>query len=153
MNFPRRTFSSLSYLTPFLFVPLNTSAATGGAPQLPASPVSLGGMLQVALGLVLVLAAIAATAWLLKRFGPAQTGAGGAIKVLGGVAVGPRERLVLVEVGETWLVVGVAQGHVSAVHSMARPEQDFTMPEPAKAESGFPSWLKQAIQGRRGGQV
>jgi flagellar protein FliO/FliZ len=37
--------------------------------------------------------------------------------------VGPRERLVVVEVGDTWLLLGVASGGVSLVHSMARPPQ------------------------------
>ena len=62
-------------------------------------------MLQVLFALLVVLAAIAAIAWLFRRFPLGQNAMGGAVRVVGGVALGPRERLVLVEVGETWLLV------------------------------------------------
>lgn len=116
------------------------------------SLISFGGMLQVLLGLGLVLAAVAGTAWLLRRFSPGQIGAGGAVKIIGGVAVGPKERLVLVEVGETWLVLGVAPGQVNALHSLPRPEGGTFPAEAGSAgEHGFSSWLKQAMQGRKVG--
>ena len=55
-------------------------------------------------------------AWLLKRFARGSWSLpAGAIKVIGGVAVGQRERVVVVEVGGTWLVVGVAPGQVRAL--------------------------------------
>ena len=43
-------------------------------------------------------------------------------EVIGGSAVGQRERVVLVEVADTWLVIGVAPGHVTALHSMPKGE-------------------------------
>ena len=84
------------------------------------SPVSIGGVLQVLFGLAVVLATVAGAAWLLKRLAPGQISAGGAIKLIGGIAVGPKERVVVVEVGDTWLVVGVAPGQVTALHNMPR---------------------------------
>ena len=42
--------------------------------------------------------------------------------MIGGVALGPKERLVLVEIGETWLVLGVAPGQVNTLHTLAKPE-------------------------------
>ncbi len=117
---------------------------------LPVSPVSPGGMLQVLLGLVAVLAAIAATAWLLRRFVPGQSGAGGMLRVIGGVMVGPKERLVLVELGETWLLLGVASGHVSALHTMPKPQGQSVLGGPATREAGFAAWLRRAKQGRGG---
>jgi flagellar protein FliO/FliZ len=44
------------------------------------------------------------------------------VKVVGGVMLGPRERLVVVEVGETWLLLGVGGGQVSTLHTLSRPE-------------------------------
>jgi flagellar protein FliO/FliZ len=88
-------------------------------------------MLQVLFGLGLVLAAIAGTAWLLKKLAPGQVAGSGAVRVVGGVAVGPKERVVLVDVGETRLVLGVAPGHVSTLLEMPRPinERDIAGPE------------------------
>jgi flagellar protein FliO/FliZ len=138
----------------FLILPFSCNAALPAA-QAPASPpslISFGGMLQVLLGLGLVLAAVAGTAWLLRRFSPGQIGAGGAVKVIGGVAVGPKERLVLVEVGETWLVLGVAPGQVTALHNLPRPEGgSFLVEAKSPGEQRFSSWLKQAMQGRKVG--
>jgi flagellar protein FliO/FliZ len=105
-----------------------------------------GGMLQVILGLGLVLAAIAGCAWLLRRFGGLQAQGAGAIKVIGGSAVGQRERVVLVEVADTWLVIGVAPGQVTALHSM--PKGDITNESDADVRQGFPRWLRQVKEKR-----
>ena len=118
-------------------------------PALPTSPISLGGMLQMLFGLVVVLAAVGGTAWLLRRFASGQVGMGGAaIRVIGGAAVGPKERLVLVEVGQTWLVVGVAPGQVNSIHTMPKPEGMESVSAGGPAENGFSVWLKQAVQRR-----
>lgn len=116
------------------------------------TPVSWVGMLQVLLGLGLVLLAVVGSAWLLRRFSPGQVGAGGAIKVIGGVALGPKERLVLVEIGETWLVLGVAPGQVNTLHTLPKPEGGLISGDAhSTGEHSFSTWLKQAIQGRKVG--
>lgn len=81
-----------------------------------------GALFQGLLGLVMVLAALAVFFWFLRRFSPGQTGAQGAVKVVGGVMLGPRERLVVVEVGETWLLLGVGGGQVNTLHTLPKPE-------------------------------
>lgn len=139
-----------------LLVPLAAPAAeaqsgssAAAAASVPAA-LSFGGLFQVLFALLVVLAAIVGAAWLLKRFGPTQLGHGGAMKVLGGVAVGPRERLVLVEVGETWLIVGVAQGQVTAVHTMARPADAALQAMSGPAASPFAERLKQMLGSKQG---
>jgi flagellar protein FliO/FliZ len=142
----RLAFQALSFL------PIAASAAetqSGMASSAP-SALSFGGLFQVLFSLLIVLAAIAGTAWLLKRYGPSQVGGAGMMKVLGGVAVGPRERLVLVEVGETWLIVGVAQGQVNAVHSMARPADAPVPASVSPVSSPFAERLKQMLGSKQG---
>jgi len=107
--------------------------------------VSNGSMFQVVLGLGFVLALMGALAWLLRRFGGVQQGGGGAIKVIGGSAVGQRERVVLVEVADTWLVIGVAPGHVTALHSMPKGEISASAGQ-AGDSARFPVWLKQTMK-------
>lgn len=114
-------------------------------PPLSTAPVSSGGVWQVFLGLAVVLAVIAGAAWLIKRFVPGQVGAGGVLKLVGGVMVGPKERLVLVEVGETWLLLGVTAGQVNALHTMPKPQHIETEAEPFN-DHAFPVWLKRAMQ-------
>jgi flagellar protein FliO/FliZ len=122
-------------------------AATARAAD-PSPPGSAGGagffsLLQVVLALLLVLGAIVALAWLLRRIGPGRATAGGLLKVVGGVMIGPKERLVVVEVGQTWLIVGVGAASVSLVHSMPRPEG-----AEAATEQPFSRLIGQALRAR-----
>ena len=80
--------------------------------------------------------------------------AGAAIKVLGAAAVGPRERVVLVEIGEQVLVLGVAPGSVTRLHDMKRSELPLpadTAGIAAPAGKAFAAWLKQATERRNAG--
>ena len=136
----------------FLSSPVFATQPTAPTPAISASPVTgMFGGLQVLFSLGIVLAVIVGSAWLLRRFSPGQMGAGGAVKVIGGVALGPKERLVLVEIGETWLVLGVAPGQVNTLHTLAKPEGVIHANEvPTGGEHGFSGWLKKAMQGRKG---
>ena len=87
-------------------------------------------LFQALFGLAVVLGLLYGFFWLLRRYGPAQSGAQGVVKVVGGVMLGPRERLVVVEVEDTWVLVGVAAGHVSTLHTLAKPEGVDTTPQP-----------------------
>lgn len=101
------------------------SAADGEAPArlygAPAvaevAPTPAGGLAQVTLSLALVLAAVFAAAWLMRRLRGTRLGAGGDIRVVAEQALGSRERVVLLEVGGERLLVGVAPGSVRALHA------------------------------------
>ena len=136
------------FLVLFFFPPLAWAATE---PPGAVTPSLFGGLLQLMLALVLVFGAIAVSAWLLRRYGPTQMGtAGSALRVLGGVMVGQRERLVLVEINDTWLIVGVAPGRVNTVHSMPRPAQTEQQAQAFVQPPRFADWLKTAWQ-KRGG--
>jgi flagellar protein FliO/FliZ len=115
---------------------------------------SSGSPLQVMLGLGVVLAVIAGCAWLLKRMGGAYSGHAGVVRIIGGSAVGQRERVVVVEVAETWLVIGVAPGHVTVLHNMPKGKGDMGAgmlhasgtPGHAEKDSNFSGWLKRLAE-------
>ena len=100
-------------------------------------------LLQVFLGLGVVIAALVGGLWLLKRVS-APRGAAGVLRVVAGAALGPRERVVLLEVEDTWLVVGVAPGQVSALHQM--PKGTPAAMPPAPQGKDFGAWLKQVME-------
>ena len=109
--------------------------------------------MQMIFALLVVLGLVAALAWLLKRYSGIRSTGSGLIRVIGGAPVGQRERIVLVEVGGTWLVVGVAPGQVRALHSMPKMESAKTGIEgstgaPHSAESGFATWLRRIAEKR-----
>jgi flagellar protein FliO/FliZ len=95
---------------------LNKAGAT-----LPESTTAGSSLLQVFLGLVVVLLMIGGVAWLARRFGSFHSGASGSLRILGGLSMGPRERVVLLQVGEKQLLLGVAPGRVSTLHVLDKP--------------------------------
>ena len=98
-------------------------------------------LLQSFGGLVIVIALILVLAMLFRRFGDAGLGTPGNMKVLGGISVGQRERLVLVQVGSKQLLVGVAPGNVSQVMVFDEP-LDNTANEPVMMNPLLKRFLK-----------
>jgi flagellar protein FliO/FliZ len=150
--FPARKYFIRHFIAAFSFGCCSLSAYGSQAAAPASSSVTDGGMLQVMLGLGLVLAVMAGCAWLLRRLGGMPRGGAGAIKIIGGSAVGQRERVVLIEVSDTWLVVGVAPGHVTALHSMPKGENTLgaTQAADANVNGSFPVWFKRMMEKRDG---
>jgi flagellar protein FliO/FliZ len=124
------------------------AAVAAAPPTGAASAVPAGSVVQVVVGLAAVLALVAGLAWLLKRFSGLRGAGTGLIRIVGGAAVGQRERIVLVEVGSTWLLVGVAPGQVRALHTMPKTES-AAAPEAAEpADQGFASRLRRMLEKR-----
>jgi flagellar protein FliO/FliZ len=78
------------------------------------------GVASMVLALVLILGLFVLAAWLVKRYLP-QAGRSGPVTVVGSTAVGARERVVVVEVENTWLVLGVGGGQVRTLHTLPKP--------------------------------
>ncbi|KFI22206.1 flagellar biosynthetic protein FliO [Nitrosococcus oceani] len=91
------------------------------APNIPASTIATGEVLQMIIALVLVLGAIALVMWLLRRVQGLQRNNGTGLQILGGVSLGTRERAVLVQVGEQQLLVGVCPGQIRTLHVLETP--------------------------------
>jgi flagellar protein FliO/FliZ len=85
-----------------------------------AAPDAASSMLTVLLSLVLILGGFVAVAWFARRHLPGMA-AQGAVKVVGTTAVGARERVVVVEVDDTWLLLGVGGGNVRLLHTLPKP--------------------------------
>jgi flagellar protein FliO/FliZ len=93
-----------------------------------------GQLTQLVLGLLLVLGLIFLLAWLLRRVqqaGPA--GKGQVIELIGSRALGPRDRLVLVQVGNEQVLLGLTPGTITALHVLKEPVQ-VPSTEPATPE-------------------
>ena len=120
------------------------STASVAMAQGTSSPVAelAPGIVQTALGLALVLALIFAVGWLMRRASPAA-GAGSLLRTVASLPVGQRERAVLVEVGDQWLLLGVAAGAVSMLHAFPKG----CVPEPVKPMK-FAQLLAAARAGR-----
>jgi len=94
---------------------------------------------QVTLVLILIIGIILLCAWLFRKLNGTSLGHSKLLNVVGSVAVGQRERVVIVEINDTWLVLGVAAGHVTKLHDMPAQER----PEPQL--NSFAARLQQAL--------
>jgi len=70
---------------------------------------------RVVFGLLIVLGVIGAFAWLMKRFNHSKIGGHSVAKIVGGVSLGSRERLVVVELAGHWIVTGVTPGQINSL--------------------------------------
>jgi flagellar protein FliO/FliZ len=140
--------------------PSTTTTAPAITPMRPppqvALPASSGsgaaGLLQTIFALLLVLGLLIGLAWLLKRYGPKPGGGLANLRVVGALNIGGRERIMVVEVGDQWIVVGAAPGRVNALHTMPRQDVDLGAGTGA-AQGGIPAtrfadWLKNTMDKR-----
>jgi flagellar protein FliO/FliZ len=81
-----------------------------------------GSVLQMVLGLALVLGAIGGAAWLARRAGAAGSQGARLLRVVAALPVGTRERVVVVELKDQWLVLGIAPGRVAPLATLPRGE-------------------------------
>lgn len=137
--------------------PEQQAAAAGARPAqvgsaLPPAPTSVGSLLQTILSLAFVIALLVGLAWLLKRFGPKTVTGGTTVKLVGALSVGARERILVVEVGEQWIVVGASPGRMNALATMPRQEAaDLDLAaRPPLSGPNFAEWFKQTIEKRNG---
>jgi flagellar protein FliO/FliZ len=100
-----------------------TAAHVFAAPEAVSSdPVAgVAGIGQVTLALCIVLGAIFLCAWLARRMRSIGGGRPGAVSVIADVRLGPKERAVLLQVGATQVLVGVAPGQVNPLHVLSEP--------------------------------
>ncbi len=68
--------------------------------------------LQTLLSLGAVLALFLACAWFIKRLQRPQSGANNPLRLRGQLMLGTRERIVLIEVADQWIVAGIAGGNI-----------------------------------------
>jgi len=137
----RRTFSLLLLLLP-ISVGAVTTASGAASSVIGAPPAPVDSLLQVVLALGGVIAVIFVLAWLLRRM---QSGGGFSsrgLKVVAMLPLSPRERVVLVQIGEQQVLLGVAPGRVSLLQNY---EQPIVVPGKV-ASTDFAGRLRQALR-------
>jgi len=117
--------------------------ATATAAAAPAVSSGVAGQLtQLVFGLLLVLGLIFFLAWLLRRVqqaGPA--GKGQVIELIGSRALGPRDRLMLVQVGNEQILLGLSPGTITALHVLKEPVQ-----VPSGTEKATPEFAQRLME-------
>lgn len=100
---------------------------------------------QAALSMVLVIGAVLVLAWILRRLTRLQSKALGGLRIVGGLSVGTRERVVLVEAGDQQLLIGVTPGSVRTLHVFDQPLS--SVEDAPQGETSFSARLQRALRG------
>jgi flagellar protein FliO/FliZ len=116
------------------------AGSPAGAVTATASAVS--GFATVAFSLLLILAVIVALAWVATRLRLTPRAASSGLKVLADVAVGAKERVVLLKVGDAQALVGVGTDGVRSLSLLERPVE---LP-PDAAPGAFAEKLRALMQ-------
>lgn len=107
-----------------------------------------GGLMQLTFSLVCVVGLIFAITWIVKRFNLATPRNSRAMAVLDELSLSPREKLVLVQVGDAQVLLGVGSNGLTPLTPL--PSR-IDLPPPAATVS-FAERLRAAVQGQGGGR-
>ncbi len=123
---------------------LITSDAAVSAPTLPASPgVGGGDILGLGASVIIIVAIIVVLGWLYSRSKFVSGGANDVINVVATRALGPKERLMVVEVAEQQLLVGMTAAGVQTLHVLEKPVH---VARKENGQAGFAGRLRAAFQ-------
>jgi flagellar protein FliO/FliZ len=103
------------------------------ASRLPGSGSLPGQLGQLLVGLLLVIGLIFLMAWVVRRIQNITPRGGQVIKLVASQALGPRDRLLLVQVGGEQILLGLSAGRITPLHVLAEPVH-LADDEPASAE-------------------
>ena len=127
-----------------LGLPLSVLAAEPvvATAAVPVAGASVGGQLtQLVLGLLLVLGLIFALAWLLRRVQQAGPRQGQVIELISSRALGARDRLVLVQVGNEQILLGLTPGRITPLHVLKEPVR-----VPSATQSATPEFARRLME-------
>lgn len=132
-----RLLLAIPFFALFSLTPLTGHAAS----EVEGAGIPLWSILQTVFALILVIGLMLLTAWLARKLAGERRFGNEAIKIVGGIALGPRERVMLLEIGNEWLVVGVIPGQIRTLHRLPKGNIPSTQ-SPATQNPSFADWLQ-----------
>jgi flagellar protein FliO/FliZ len=120
---------------------LNESIATSSVPV-------LGGteLLNMGLSIVVVIAAILLVGWIYSKSRALSPSAGDIINIVATRALGPKDRLLVVEVADQQLLLGMTTAGVRTLHVF---DKRVVIPEAAAPSLNFAARLRASLQEMR----
>lgn len=118
-------------------------------PKQPVRTVSTGDMLHWSVGLLIVLGIFFLCVWGMRKLSGITINSQEKMRVVGGLSLGMREKIVLLQVGKKQLILGVTPGRIDALHVL---EGDDCLKSEVLStlgkDSGFSAIVMQVMKGR-----
>lgn len=111
--------------------------------------VSSGDMLHWAIGLLIVLGIFFLCVWAMRRLSGVTVNSAEKMRIVGGLSLGMREKVVLLQVGKKQLILGVTPGRIDALHVLEGDDCLNREESPSmNMDTGFAQKLMQVMKGR-----
>lgn len=104
-----------------LVLPLSVLAQQATGSQVAIEPLSSSYLLKLTAGLLLVVMVIFLFAWVLKKFNLTQQSKSGLLRIIAGLNLGTRDRIILLQIGEEQILLGLSPGRIEKLHVLANP--------------------------------
>lgn len=117
------------------------------APKQTVRTVSSGDMLHWSIGLLIVLGIFFLCVWGMRKLSGFTAGGAEKMRVVGGLSLGMREKVILLQVGKKQLVLGVTPGRIDALHVL-EGDECLNNEVPATMDTGFSAIVKQVMKGQ-----
>lgn len=111
------------------------------------APVGSGDVVSVGASLIVVVAAILLCGWLWSRGQRMRGGAGGVFNVVASQALGPRERILVIEIAGRQLVLGMTASQINTLHVFEEPVVQTQAAGNGWSDSVFAGRLRAALRG------
>jgi flagellar protein FliO/FliZ len=137
----------IASITIFLFSISATYAAIDIDGKKPTRLVTYDHVMSWALGLIIVIALFFACIWLMRKMGALPENSKQKMRVIAGLSLGGREKVMLVQVGEKQIVLGVSPGRINNLLVLEDNDRVVQETKERPAEGEFSQKLKQIMTG------
>jgi flagellar protein FliO/FliZ len=137
----------IASITVFLFSISSAYAAIDIDGKKPTRLVTYDHVVSWALGLIIVIALFFACIWLMRKMGALPENSKQKMRVIAGLSLGGREKVMLVQVGEKQIVLGVSPGRINNLLVLEDNDQVVQETKERPAEGEFSEKLKQIMTG------
>ncbi len=118
------------------------------APKQAVRTISSGDMLHWGVGLLIVLAIFFFCVWAMRKLSGTSVNGAEKMHVIGGLSLGMREKIILLQVGKKQLILGVTPGRIDALHVLEGDDCLNNEPLSGAKDGGFGAIVKQVMKGR-----
>lgn len=133
----------------FWWLPLCVAAPGSDMPKQAAGTVASGDIAVWSIGLLIVLSVFFLCVWGVRKLSGLTVSGAEKMRVIGGLSLGLREKIILLQVGKKQLILGVTPGRIETLHVL-EGEDCLIKQETvsASAETGFAQKLLYALKAR-----
>ncbi len=125
------------------------AVSSADTPKQTVRTVSSGDMLHWGAGLLIVLGIFFLCVWGVRKLSGVTAGSTEKMRVVGGLSLGMREKVILLQVGKKQLVLGVTPGRIDTLHVLEGDDCLNSAESPSiDKNSGFAAMVMQAMKER-----